>query len=484
MTQPLLEPLLMQRRAFLRAASTAAATLALPTWACTRRDMPTVAPFVADFDSDTPWWLQQNFGPVTEELDVASLEVRGAIPPDLDGVYARTGSNAQNGKSTHWFLGDGMVHGVRLTGGRASWYKNRYVRTPWYDGNVQLGVPGGPNTQANVSLVHHAGRVLVSGEVGFPYALDPADLSTVGPYDFDGRLSTSFTAHPSIDPDTGAMHFFGYGFEDPFVTYHVADQEGALVHSEAVDARAPTMMHSFAITDRDVLFWELPVVFDLDEFDRSGWFFRWDGELGARIGVMPLGGPASAIRWVEIDPCYVFHAANAFRDGDDIVLDVCRYDEMMNGERFGSHATTLRRWRVGTAGDAVTFSEQTLLDRTLEFPYADRRHLGKPTRYSWYTVFRDDPNILNPGGILRYDDATGAVDEWDPGPARQSGEPLFVASDPGEGEGWLMTYVYDARTDSSDLAIFDATHVKRGPVAEVRMPRRVPHGFHGVWVPA
>lgn len=484
MTQSLLDSFLLKRRAFLRATSSAAATLALPSWACTRRDAPTVPLASTTFNADEPWWLQQNFGPVYEELDVTTLEVRGAIPPELDGVYARTGSNAQNGKSTHWFLGDGMVHGVRLTGGRASWYKNRYVRTPWYEGKTQLGAPGGANTQANVSVVHHAGRLLVSGEVGFPYALDSADLSTLGPHDFDGRLDTSFTAHPSIDPNTGAMHFFGYGFEEPFVTYHVADATGALVHSEAVGARAPTMMHSFAITDRDVVFWELPVVFDLDEFDRSGWFFRWDEELGARVGVMPLGGPASAIRWVEIDPCYVFHAANAFRDGEDVVVDVCRYDEMMNGERFGSRPTTLRRWRIGTAAESLTFSEETLSDRSLEFPYADRRLAGRPNRYSWYTAFRDNPDTVDPGGILRYDGATGAVTEWDPGPARQSGEPLFVPGARGEGEGWLLTYVYDARTDSSDMVILDATDVAKGPVAEVRMPRRVPHGFHGTWVPA
>ncbi|MEM9729089.1 MAG: carotenoid oxygenase family protein [Myxococcota bacterium] len=484
MTQSLVDPLMLQRRAFLRATTAAAAAIALPSWGCARREVRTVAPMLAELDPNAPWWLQQNFGPVVEERDVASLAVRGAIPPELDGVYVRNGSNAQNGQSTHWFLGDGMIHGVRLSGGNARWYKNRYVRTPWYESKTQLGAPGGPNTQANVSLVHHGGRLLASGEVGFPYAIDPSDLSTVGFHDFDGRLDTSFTAHPAIDPQTGAMHFFGYGFEEPFVTYHVADRAGALVHSEAVDARAPTMMHSFAITDRDVVFWELPVVFDLDEFDRSGWFFRWDSGLGARIGVMPLGGPASALRWVDVEPCYVYHAANAFREGDDVVVDVCRYREMMNGERFGSVPTTLVRWRVGTGGDELTFSETMLSDRSFEFPYTDRRFAGRPNRYSWYTTFRSNPAILNPAGVARYDAKTGKLDEWEPGPARQSGEPLFVDAGGTEGEGWLLTYVYDAERRSSDLAVFDATAVRKGPVAEVLMPNRVPHGFHGAWVPA
>ena len=33
------------------------------------------------------------------------------------------------GEHHHWFLGDGMVHGVRLVDGEAKWYRNRYVRS-------------------------------------------------------------------------------------------------------------------------------------------------------------------------------------------------------------------------------------------------------------------------------------------------------------------------------------------------------------------
>lgn len=474
----------IRRRAFLRATSAAAATVGLHWAGCASRQPQGSIAAIPQLDPETPWWLQQNFGPVFEELDVADLPVRGAIPPELDGVYLRNGSNAQGANNPHWFLGDGMVHGVRLSGGSASWYKNRYVRTPWYESDTPLGAPGGPNTQSNVSLVHHANRVLASGEVGFPYQLDPANLSTIGPYDFGGRLETFFTAHPAIDPATEFMHFFGYGFEEPLLTYCVADSEGTLVQCERIDARAPTMMHSFAVTDRDVIFWELPVVFDLDAFDSTGWFFRWDREVGARVGVMPLGGPASAIRWVEIEPCYVFHATNAFRDGDTIVVDVCRYDEMMNGARFGALPAQLRRWRIDTSGEQLSFSETTLSERNLEFPVCDRRLTGRPTRYAWLTEFRAHPETLDPGGIVRYDSRTGVVDRWDPGPHRQSGEPLFVPTASGEGEGWLLTFVYDLREDASDLVILDATSVAAGPVAAVRMPRRVPHGFHAVWVPA
>jgi carotenoid cleavage dioxygenase len=52
-----------------------------------------------------------------------------------------------------------------------------------------------------------------------------------------------------------------------------------------------------------------------------------------------------------------------------------------------------------------------------------------------------------------------------------------------EADGWLMGYRYDKTADTSDLVILDATDVDGTPVAEVHLPRRVPFGFHGNWLP-
>ncbi|TPW10740.1 MAG: carotenoid cleavage dioxygenase, partial [Acidimicrobiaceae bacterium] len=163
-----------------------------------------------------------------DEVETFELSVRGAIPPELNGLYARNGSNPASGESPHWFFGDGMAHGVRLGAGRAEWYRNRWVRTTMYEGGLTFGTgpPGGASNQSNVSLIWHGGRLLSSGEVGSPYELDPLDLSTRGVHDFGGGLTSSFTAHPKIDPATGNLHFFGYGFVPPYLTYSVADPSG------------------------------------------------------------------------------------------------------------------------------------------------------------------------------------------------------------------------------------------------------------------
>lgn len=448
------------------------------------------------YDPDVPYWMQGGFAPVADEVTVTELDVTGSVPPEIDGLYVRNGSNPSVGSSLHWFLGDGMVHGVRFSGGRAAWYRNRYVDTPLHRSGKGLldagGAPGGANNQSNVSVFHHGGRLLSSGEVGLPYELSSDDLSTVGPYDFAGRLRTAMTAHPKIDPATGRMHFFGYGFAPPYLTYHVAGADGTLERSEEVAVAGPTMIHDFAITERDAVFWELPVVFDLDaaiamvtsgEPD-PGFGFRWDPSYGARVGVMPLDGPAAAIRWVEIEPCFAFHGVNAHRDGDDVVLDVCVLPRAF-AEDGELEASTPHRWRVGTGGADLTFSSEALLDRSMDLPSIDRRVTGRANRHAWLLV--TDGESASPvefAGLSRLDLRSGELDEYTPGDALRVNEGTFVPGGEGEGEGWIVTFAWDRARGASDLLVLDALDMAAGPVAAVHLPVRVPYGFHGTWVPA
>ncbi|MFI9115201.1 carotenoid oxygenase family protein [Streptomyces venezuelae] len=73
--------------------------------------------------------LLGTFAPVTEEVDIAELEVTGEIPAWLDGLYLRNGPNPRFtpiGSYLYPIDGDGMLHGVWLSEGRAR-YRNRFV---------------------------------------------------------------------------------------------------------------------------------------------------------------------------------------------------------------------------------------------------------------------------------------------------------------------------------------------------------------------
>ncbi len=439
-----------------------------------------------------PFHLKGNFAPVQDELSVDDLEVHGAIPPELEGRYLRNGANPITGESEHWFFGDGMIHGVRLSGGKAEWYRNRYVRTPFYDDptkpiiDMETGETDKRDSKANTHVVAHSGRILCLEEGHVPFEISP-DLDTVGPYDFDGRLDGAFTAHPKICPTTGEMIGFGYGIFPPYLTYHRVSAEGELVQSEAIDLPAPVMMHDFNVTANHVVFMDLPVVFDL-ELAMSGqmpFVFRPDN--GARLGVMPrIGGDgngsgatsADQLRWFEVDPCYVFHPVNAFETGDRIVLDVARYPKLWAQDSNFDDSASLWRWQIDLSTGAV--AETQLDDRPIEFGRVPDSVVGQQYRFG-YAV---GTGVGSESTLVKYDVEAGSSTAHDFGRTSRPGEFVFTPREGGtnEDDGYLMGYVFDETDDASKLVILDAADVASDPLATVKLPRRVPFGFHGSWV--
>ncbi|MEM7001986.1 MAG: carotenoid oxygenase family protein, partial [Pseudomonadota bacterium] len=214
---------------------------------------------------ETRFWLKDNFAPTFEEVTATELDVTGSIPPELKGRYLRNGANPKSGESAHWFLGNGMIHGVELADGKANWYRNRYVQTPMLqtpDADPNASLMDLSQSLANTHIVGHAGKILALEEGHWPYELS-SQLETVGPHNYDGKLQTGMTAHPKICPETGEMLFFAYGMMPPFLTYHRANAQGELVQSEVIEVPGATMVHDFNITRNYAIFMDLPLVWDL-----------------------------------------------------------------------------------------------------------------------------------------------------------------------------------------------------------------------------
>jgi len=433
----------------------------------------------------TPWFLKGNYAPVVDEITTHDLSVTGTIPPSLSGRYLRNGSNPQSGSAGHWFFGDGMIHGVRLEAGRALWYRNRYVRTTKFDKGLEAtdveAMFDPTASAANTHVLAHAGRIWALEEGHFPYELSP-ELDTMGCEDFGGKLTTAFTAHPKLCAETGELHFFGYSPLPPYLTYHVLDANGALVHSAPITVPKGTMMHDFMITRDHAIFMDLPVVFDLDNL-ASGVPLRWDDDYGARIGIVPRGGTDAEVRWFEVDPCYVFHPFNAYVEGSTVVCDVGRHESMWRTSMEDFDPCFLTRWTFDLESGAV--SEQQLDDVAHAFPRVDERLVGLKHRYGWAAGPRSGGQTLgDPGVLIKYDMQTGTSTTHDFGPFGYPGEFVFVPDTEasGEDEGWALGMVYDRARDTSDLVILDARDMAADPVATVHLPRRVPFGFHGSWV--
>ena len=316
----------------------------------------------------------------------------------------------------------------------------------------------------------------------FPWIVS-RELETVGVHDFGGKLTTAMTAHPRICPETGELLFFGYGATPPYLVYHRVAADGTLVQSEEIEVKGPTMMHDWNVTRNHVVFMDLPMVFDLALAAQGGLPIRWSDDYGARLGVMPREGTSADVVWYEIDPCYVFHPMNSYEDGERIVLDVARFPKLAFGpdDEEGEPAV-LHRWIIDPAAGKVI--DQPLDDRPAEFPRVADAAVGLKHRYGYMMATGGDMDGWGQE-LLKYDLESGKSETCHFGPGFAAAEPVFAAS-PGaaaEDAGWVLTYVYDASRNKSDLVIIDATDFGRGPVARVHLPRRVPNGFHGSWIP-
>jgi carotenoid cleavage dioxygenase len=285
------------------------------------------------------------------------------------------------------------------------------------------------------------------------------------------------------------MLFFGYNlFFDPFLQYSVVSPEGVIEHSTPIQLPIGVMMHDFAITERYALFLDFPYTFSMERLERGGNPFAWEPERGARIGVLPRRGSGSEIRWFDVTPGFVFHTLNAYEDGDAVVLDLCRankFELYSLKPEFGRDSDTARLHRYRLNMKTGEVKEQPLDDVRSDFPRVNDRLLGRKARFGYASRFEDAGSGLSEG-LLKYDLQTGRSELHLHGKNRSGGEGVFVPR-PGakaEDDGWLLTFVHDEGSGESELVVIDAASFTDQPVARVKMPRRVPFGFHGAWVSA
>src|SRR3954451_14349916 len=216
-------------------------------------------------------YLRGNFAPVTEEVTTEDLPVTGQIPEALRGRYLRNGPNPiePDPATYHWFTGDGMVHGIRLEGGSAKWYRNRFVRGDTIAERKGLPKLPGPRAGmggfgANTNVIGHAGRTWALVEAGTSPVELTDELESVCFSDFDGTLPGGYTAHPKRDPDSGELHAVSYYWEWPYVQYTRIGVDGRVNKIVNVPVPGGPMVHDTAITETQVVLFELPVTFNLD----------------------------------------------------------------------------------------------------------------------------------------------------------------------------------------------------------------------------
>ncbi len=422
------------------------------------------------------YYLQGNYAPVKNLISETGLKVTGQIPKDLSGLFVRNGPNpmgAVNEKKHHWFLGEGMLHGIRLDSGNALWYKNKLV-----DGN---------DSNANTSVISHGGKIYAIVEAGgYPVEIDQ-DLNSLNTKPFYGNSNEGFTAHPKIDPDTNEMHAMCYDYANNFdtVNYVVIDQNGSHKKTQSIPFESRSMMHECAITKNYMLVFDLSVVFDLYKLGRGYFPFSWDDNHQSRIGLLSRNGDSNEVKWFEIDRTYFFHTFNAHEDANgNVIVTAAAYGRLFDTDWNGPFTESppqLTKWELNTkSGQAISTK---LDDRSVEFPRINPSLVGKSNQYA-YALASSNPKEPDFNEVVKYDFKNDTSEVYEYGPGKFGAEPVFVAAEgtKSEDEGYLLSLVYNQETDKSDLIILNAKEPKSGPLATVHLPQRVPHGFHGEWI--
>jgi carotenoid cleavage dioxygenase len=442
------------------------------------------------------WFRQGVFAPVTKEVTAFDLPVTGRIPSELNGRYLRNGPNFMPGIDDgkhHWFLGSGMVHGVRLRDGRAEWYRNRWVRSKavaealgekWREGPIH-----GYDFAANTHILAHAGRILATVEAGsLPYEISD-ELNTIGPYDFAGALPAGFAAHTKTDARNGEVHAIAYSHGLDHVQHIVIDKTGKVSRITQIPVPGHPIMHDFALTEKYVVLYDLPVTFSPEVAKAGRYPYVWNPAHEARVGLLSREDSSGGTRWFPVEPCFVFHTLNAYDDGDHVCVDVCRYAGRYDVSLLtGPGPITLDRWTIDPVRAKVTL--RSLSDRFFqEFPRIDDRIVSRQHRYGYTTAFKQLVAPVTEKGhtsgnvLLKHDIQSGAVEEhrFEHGMA---GEGLFapVSLGAGEDEGYVMAFAHDLDGGNTDLVILAAQDFAGEPIARIHLPARVPLGLHGSWI--
>jgi carotenoid cleavage dioxygenase-like enzyme len=433
-------------------------------------------------------YFSGNFAPIEDEVTAFDLEVVGHVPEALNGRFLRMGPNpigVTDPTTHHWFSGAGMAHGLRLRGGKAEWFRSRWVLDQHAAAVRGVGPIGGPGegrrdgvVNTNLSLI--GGKLVALVEAGnLPVELS-YELESVGRTDFGGTLEAGYTGHPKYDPATGEQLALTY---EPFqpVRYISVGRDGRAVTKARIDLPHIPLIHDMTFTESFIVVPDFPVTFQ-PERARTHFPWLWDEKRGARIGLLPRNGDVSRLQWFDAPRSFAFHFANAYDDGDLTIIDLAKHESMFRTDQNGPNegAPILVRWTLNRVTGQLT--EQVLDDHGNEFPRLNGKLSGRPYQYLYTALWGESVQF---GPAMKHDVTRGTTEVHDYGARSMTSEPVFVAK-PGakaEDEGWILSSVYDADRDKSDIVILDAQDFTGDAVATIHLPGRIPFTFHGGWAP-
>ena len=474
---------------------------------------------------------------IAREYDRYECPVDGEIPSWLSGTLFRNGPGrfeADDSDLTHWFDGLAMLRRFRIDDGSVT-VSNRFLRSKEYTHVTEQGelrcdqfgttapksIVGrltgllNPELTDNASIsVDRIGTDPVAiTETPNAVAFDPETLETTGTISPDDSVEiTGSLGHPHYDFDHETVVNLGvrFGRQSAYVLFERSAEGTIRRPISTLPVDQPAYFHSFGLTEQYAVLLESPLRLNPLSLlsDRS--FiesYAWDDNRESNLLVFDRLAGEFVDRF-PVEPCFVFHHANAFERGNELVVDCIAFaddtvidslflDQLRGGE-IPAPGGDLRRYRLSLSEGTV--DESTLQSGPLEFPMINYRQVStQPYRHLYaagHTAAHasETDQDTQPTGLLDalvkldLDDGTKTV--WSE-PDVYPSEPVFVARDPPatpdvdadrhEDDGVLLSVVLDTDAEQSVLVVLDAASVSE--IARAELPTVFPFGFHGQWYP-
>ncbi|MEL6158379.1 MAG: carotenoid oxygenase family protein [Cyanobacteria bacterium J06627_32] len=468
-------------------------------------------------DSPQPW--HKTLAQPAKEFASEPLPViSGQLPAGLQGTYYQNGTGRlQRGGMPvgHWFDGDGAILRVGI-GAAGAIGTYRYVQTAGYQaesqadkylyGNYGRRYPGplwqhitglfsgtSIKNSANTSVMALPDKLLALWEAGNPHSLDLETLNTLGLESLGWlKKAQPFSAHPLKDPLSGEIYSIGVSPRCELAIYR-CDGACQLIRQAVIPLKDVPLVHSFAIAGPYLVFLispvkvnVLPLLLNQQSYADA---LEWKGEQGTRILVVNRE-TLQVISDSRTDAWFQWHYGNGCLEADgSIRLDYVRFDDFTHVNEVLREVPT---GRVTTRADGKLWqlrlnpktgrvlSQGCVLDRDCEFPQVPAAQTGLPWQHTHLLMRRKGVSTRDDwfSAIGRFDYASEQLTEADLGEGHYGSEPMHVPNE--DGAGWLLSVVYSAIAQRSELWIFDAQTLGE-PLCRLALPEVIPLGFHGTW---
>ena len=467
-------------------------------------------------------YLSGNYAPVKDILvDQPVVVVEGAIPPGVEGMYVRNGPNpVHNNRLYHWFDGDAMTHHLRFKSDGTASYTNQFVPCTRHEFEKELGedffpglgeytgilglikiILGPPMVEhylgsdyglianpPNTAVFMYRNKFYCLNEANLPFEcriLPDGQLEGVGYEKFNGVLNYPISAHPRVDAN-GDLLFHSYSVspdcqerDGPMKVgrYSAANDKVEGYFAPVPDQEYVSFAHNLLFTSNYTIIYDCSVHFSPMAMFEGGSFFRHSPEYNLRWGIMPKTATRKEdITWVDtMAPGGLVHPLNSWEEEDGTIVIWTPFCEslLLDLESDEINKFSMVEFRINLQTGEVT---KEIIDDTVNVEFSVVETMGEFVRYGYTAI--QDPSTPGEGSF------TGFT-VWDMEERKLAkkvlfdgvgGEPMIIQSK--DGKSYVGAYVQ--KGDQSYFDLFDGVTTER--MTRLKMPSRVPFGFHGLWI--